>query len=69
MFVHGMMTIGCLSMQRSTIPQIETLQVKLVKLDLPAEVVTDKPFTIPGKEKPAAKISATMPEEPNTSAV
>ena len=68
-FVHGMMTIGCLSMQRSTIPQIETLQIKLVKLDLPAEVVTDKPVTIPGKEKPAAKISATMTEEPNTSAV
>jgi TonB family protein len=69
LFVHVMMTFGCLSMQRSTIPKIETLQVMLVKLDLPAAVVTDKPVTILGKEKPLAKKSATVPEKPNTSPV
>ena len=69
LFIHVMMTVGYLSMQRSTIPQIETLQVKLVKLALPAAVVTNKPVTIPGKEKPAAKTLATMPEQSNTSAV
>ena len=65
-FIHVMMAVGCLSMQRSTLPQRKTLQVMLVKLDLPAEVVPDKAVTIPGKEKPVAKIPATMPEKPNT---